>query len=73
MCGCKNVGPIDRAIRLIIGVSLTILAFVLLGAGSGAIGGIIAIAAGAVLLLTAAIGFCPAYLPFKMSTCKVRA
>jgi hypothetical protein len=25
---------------------------------------------GAVMLLTAAIGFCPAYLPIKLSTCK---
>jgi len=72
MCGCKNVGPIDRALRLIVGITLIIIAFALLGAGSGAIGGIVAIAAGAVLLLTAALGFCPAYLPFKMSTCKVR-
>lgn len=72
MCGCKNVGPIDRALRLIVGIVLIILAFAMLGATDGAIAGIIAIAAGVVLLLTAAIGFCPAYLPFKMSTCKVR-
>lgn len=73
MCGCKNVGPIDRALRLILGVVLIIVAFALLGVTDGAVAGIIAVAVGAVMLLTAAIGFCPAYLPLKMSTCKIKA
>lgn len=73
MCGCKNVGPVDRALRLVVGIVLIVLAVAMLGVAEGSIGGIIAIAAGAVLLLTAAIGFCPAYLPFKLSTCKVRS
>lgn len=72
MCGCKNVGPVDRALRLIVGIVLIVLAITMLGATDGAVAGIIAVAAGAVMLLTAALGFCPAYLPFKMSTCKVK-
>lgn len=72
MCGCKNVGPVDRALRLVVGVILIALAIGMLGASEGAIGGIVAVVAGAVLLLTAAIGFCPAYLPFKLSTCRLK-
>lgn len=73
MCGCRNVGPVDRALRLIVGIILIVLALGMLGVAEGSVGGIIAIAAGAVLLLTGAIGFCPAYLPLKLSTCKVRS
>lgn len=73
MCGCRNVGPVDRALRLIVGIVLIVLALGMLGVAEGSVGGIIAIAAGAVLLLTGAIGFCPAYLPLKLSTCKVRS
>lgn len=73
MSGCKNVGPMDRALRLIVGIILIVLAFGMLGVAEGSVGGIIAVAAGAVLLLTGAIGFCPAYLPLKLSTCKVRS
>ncbi len=73
MCFCKNVGPVDRLFRLIVGIALIVIALSLLGASDGAVGGIIAVAAGVVLLLTAAIGFCPAYLPFKLSTCKVKS
>jgi uncharacterized membrane protein len=72
MCGCKNVGPVDRALRLVVGIVLIVLAFAMLGAAEGSAGGVIAVAAGAVLLLTAALGFCPAYLPLKMSTWKVK-
>ncbi|MBX3402160.1 MAG: DUF2892 domain-containing protein [Phycisphaeraceae bacterium] len=73
MCGCKNVGPVDRALRLVVGIILIALAIGMLGVAEGSVGGIIAVAAGAVLLLTGALGFCPAYLPLKLSTCKVRS
>lgn len=73
MCGCRNVGPVDRALRLIVGIILIVLALGMLGVAEGSVGGIIAIAVGVVLLLTAAIGFCPAYLPLRLSTCKVRS
>ena len=73
MCGCKNVGPVDRVFRAIVGIILVLLAFMMLGVTDGSVGGIVAIAAGAVLVLTAAIGFCPAYLPLKLSTCKAKS
>jgi len=59
---CKNVGLIDRVLRAIIG-------FALIGATLiGMIGpwGWL----GLVPLVTAALGFCPAYLPFKIKTCQ---
>ena len=59
-----NVGGLDRAVRIIAGVALVGLA------ASGTIGawGYI----GIVPILTGALGWCPAYLPFGFSTCAVR-
>ena len=73
MCGCKNVGPVDRAFRAVVGIILVLLAFAMLGVTDGSVAGIVAIAVGAMLLLTAAIGFCPAYLPLKLSTCQAKS
>lgn len=72
MCNCKNLGGIDRALRGIVGVIALVLAFTMLGVMSGEVGGIIAAAVGCVMLLTALVGFCPAYLPLKLSTCRVK-
>lgn len=57
-----NVGSIDRVIRIAVGLALVA------GAVSGVIGmwgwiGVVAIATGIVK-------FCPAYLPFGLSTCR---
>lgn len=59
-----NVGTIDRVIRIVLGLSL------ILAAVSGMIGvwgwlGIIPLATGT-------FRFCPAYLPFGLSTCKMK-
>lgn len=58
-----NVGGYDRVARVVLGVVLIALA------ATGTVGawGYI----GIVPILTAAIGWCPAYLPFGISTCKV--
>ncbi len=56
-----NVGPLDRGLRIITGLAA-------LGAGYyihswwGAVG--------LVPLVTGAVGWCPAYCPFKISTAK---
>jgi hypothetical protein len=50
-----NVGTIDRIIRVILGLGLLFKNWL----------GLI----GIVPLLTAFVGFCPAYLPFGLSTC----
>jgi len=60
-----NVGGIDRILRLVVGIALVALA----ATGTVGIWGYI----GIVPIATAALGWCPAYLPFGISTCKTRA
>jgi divalent metal cation (Fe/Co/Zn/Cd) transporter len=62
-----NESNADRIIRAVLGVVLLFLGFGGMLTGSWAI---IADVAGAVLLLTAAIGFCPLYAVLKFSTKK---
>ncbi|MFZ2873746.1 MAG: DUF2892 domain-containing protein [Phycisphaerales bacterium] len=71
MCRCRNVGGADRAVRLVIGIVALVLAFTMLGVTGGAAMGIAAAVVGAIMLLTAALGMCPLYLPLKLSTCRV--
>jgi hypothetical protein len=61
----RNVGTTDRIIRVAAGVAL-----LLLGA-FGPLGwwGLIGLAP----IATAAIGWCPGYLPFGISTCGTRS
>lgn len=59
-----NVGTIDRALRVIIGLALISLVFIGPQTPWGWIG--------LLPLATAAVGFCPAYLPFGLSTCRMR-
>ncbi len=58
-----NVGGIDRALRVVVGIALIALA------ATGKIGawGYI----GVVPLLTAALGFCPLYRVLGLNTCPV--
>lgn len=57
----KNVGSIDRVIRIVLG-----LVVIALGIIYESWWGVIGLA----LLLSAAASICPAYLPFGISTCK---
>ena len=62
----RNVGTMDRTLRIL--AAIVVAALLLTSQLSGAIAiflGIVAV----LLLATSAIGFCPAYLPFKISTC----
>lgn len=63
----KNMGTTDRVIRIILAVILFALS--LTGTITGAVS-TIAIIIAAVLLLTSIVGFCPLYLPFRISTRK---
>jgi len=59
-----NIGPIDRVIRIIVGIGI-------LGAGYyfkswWALVGLVP-------LLTAFVGFCPAYVPFGLNTCGAKS
>jgi membrane-associated protease RseP (regulator of RpoE activity) len=59
----KNVGGVDRVLRIVVGVAL--IAFALFSTSSYAVFGWI----GVVPLLTAVVSFCPAYALFGLSTC----
>ncbi len=63
----KNMGNIDRVIRLTVAVLLVVL--VSTGVVSGVWGTVVWVAAG-VLALVSAVGFCPLYKLLGMSTCK---
>ncbi len=58
-----NVGTIDRALRALVGLALIAWALT---------GGPVWAWVGVVPLLTAAIGFCPAYTLFGFNTCPVK-
>jgi hypothetical protein len=61
----KNVGPIDRLVRL--GAALVAVVIALL-VGAGSMLGIVLFAVGAILLVTAVVGFCPLYRLLGLST-----
>lgn len=58
----KNVGGIDRILRIVIGLALIVATLVGALPWWGWIG--------VVPLVTGLIGWCPAYLPFGIKTCK---
>jgi hypothetical protein len=63
----KNMGTIDRVIRIVLAIVVAILYM------NGSITGVAAIILGIlafVFILTSLIGFCPLYVPFKISTIK---
>lgn len=64
-----NVGSIDRVLRVLIAVAASILYFT--GTVEGTLGYIV-LAVGAIMLLTALIGFCPIYSIVGLSTCKTK-
>lgn len=61
-----NESNLDRIIRAVVGVVLLYLGFAIL---SGTVA-FVADVVGVILLATAAIGFCPLYALFKLSTLK---
>jgi hypothetical protein len=63
----KNMGTIDRIIRVILALVVAVLYY------TGQISGIAAIVLGILALIfvvTSAIGICPLYVPLKLSTIK---
>lgn len=59
---CRNMGPVDRALRAIVGLILISLTVV----GPQTLWGLV----GLVPLLTAIVGFCPAYTLLGIKTCR---
>ena len=62
----QNIGSIDKAIRIIAGLAILSLLFLLEGNARWL--GLIGLGP----ILTAFVGFCPAYMPFGISTCKTK-
>ena len=63
----KNMGTVDRAIRILLAIVVAAAFF------TGRIGGTVAIILGVIafaFLVTSLVGWCPAYLPFGISTRK---
>jgi K+-transporting ATPase A subunit len=63
----KNMGKIDRVVRIVLAAAVAVLYF------TGRLTGTAALVLGilaAVFLATAVVGTCPLYLPFKISTKK---
>lgn len=63
----KNVGTVDRVIRITLAVVFAALFFT--GTVSGTMAYVL-LALAAIFLVTSIITFCPLYLPFGLSTCK---
>lgn len=63
----RNESSLDRIIRAVVGIVALVLAFTTL---TGVVQ-VIALVVGVILLFTAAVGFCPLYRIFGISTCPV--
>ncbi len=63
-----NEGTIDRVIRAVLGIAALLGSLTL---GLGTVGGIVLAVVAAVLLVTAAVGFCPLYRVLGLNTCPV--
>ena len=63
----RNIGGIDRAVRVVVGLAL--LSLTVLLEGDARWFGLV----GLVPLATALVGWCPLYSPFGISTCRYKA
>lgn len=67
-----NIGTIDRAFRLILGIVLLTLPFMsgwaIFGSTTATV---VSVVAGVVMLATSSLKFCPLYRIFGIRTCKI--
>jgi hypothetical protein len=63
----KNMGNIDKGIRILIAIVIVVLYFTNIISGTLAI---VLLALSAIFVLTSIIGFCPLYLPLGIKTDK---
>jgi hypothetical protein len=63
----KNVGTIDKVVRILIAVLVVVLWYANVISGTLAV--VLLIVSG-ILILTSVISFCPLYFPFGISTSK---
>jgi hypothetical protein len=66
----KNVGSIDRVVRILMALVVIVLYFTHVISGTLAV---ILLIVSAILILTSVISFCPIYWPFGISTDKKKA
>jgi hypothetical protein len=61
-----NMGTVDRLVRAFVAAPLLlVLGFVF---GTGSVLDVVAFVLAGIMLATAAVGYCPAYIPFGIST-----
>ena len=65
----RNESGVDRIIRVVIAIAAVIGAAAV---GFGSWGAWLLLAVAVIMLVTAAVGFCPLYRVFGISTCRVR-
>ncbi len=65
----KNMGNMDRLIRVIVAAVIAVLYFT--GTLSGTLGIVLLVLAG-VFVATSLVSFCPLYAPFGLSTCATK-
>lgn len=63
----KNMGNLDKGIRISIAIALAVLYFMGILSGTW---GIVAVVVAIVFLLTSLVSFCPLYTLFGLKTCK---
>jgi hypothetical protein len=61
----RNEGTVDRILRLVLAAAALLLSWLV---GFGSLGGILLLVFAGVMLVTAAVGFCPSYWLLKIST-----
>jgi hypothetical protein len=64
----KNEGPVDRSIRVAAGALLIVVGLFVLDGLQASPLGLVAAGFGAWFIATGALGVCPAYIPFGIST-----
>ena len=63
----KNMGSIDKAVRIVVALLIGIAYKANYISGTAAI---VMLSLAGIFILTSFISFCPLYLPFGISTCK---
>lgn len=63
----KNMGNIDRIIRIILAIAFSVAYFTNVVEGTL---GYVLLGLGAIFLLTSIVSFCPLYTLFGLNTCK---
>ncbi len=64
----QNLGTVDRMVRIVLGVILAAISMLVLKGTASAIVGVVAL----IPLITGIVGFCPLYVPLKLSTVKAK-